>query len=104
MMSGFHVPMIDFPLRNAKKVVKLAWLDYNNANKTALITSYSQPQHLMSGVDCQQVKVKKHDIAELSKTAEAKCQMLTSSGFPVLLETTFPPSTSIVVAAVQKVV
>ena len=48
--------------------------------------------------------MKKYDIAELSKAAEARCQMLTSSGFPVLLETTFPASTSIVVAAVQRVV
>ena len=38
------------------------------------------------------------------KAAEARCLMLTSNSLPVLLETTFPASTSIVVASVQKVV
>ena len=35
MMSGFHVPVMEFPLRNTKEIIKLAGLDSNNANKIA---------------------------------------------------------------------
>ena len=37
LMTGFHVPVMEFPLRNTKEVIKLAGLDTNNAKKTALI-------------------------------------------------------------------
>ena len=40
------VPCVTF-LSGIQK--KLSSLDFNNANKTALVTSYSQPKHLMSG-------------------------------------------------------
>merc|ERR1712107_176403 len=114
LMSGFHVPVMEFPLRNTKEVIKLAGLDSNNANKTAsffndLMTtnpSYSLPPHLISGVQCQQIKVKKDDDAELSKAVEAGCRVMlqrtAGSGFAVLLNGWV--SKSIVVAAVQRVV
>merc|ERR1719322_935198 len=63
LMTGFHVPMMEFPLRNTKEVIKLAGLDSNNANKTALVAgittnpSYSLPPQFMSGAQCQQIKV-----------------------------------------------
>ena len=95
-MTGFHVPVMEFPLRNTKEVIKLAGLDSNNAKKTANVAgaksypSYSLPPHLMTGVQCQQIKVKKNDDAELSKAVEAGCRVMTQrtagSGFPVLLE------------------
>ena len=115
-MTYFHVPVMEFPLRNTKEVIKLAGLDSNNANKTALAShvntnpSYTLPPHLMSGVQCQQIKVKKDDDAELSKAVEDGCQVMmqrmAGSGFPVLLANNSVPSmsTSIVVAAVQRVV
>ena len=90
-------------------------MDFNNANKTALAShvntnpSYTLPPHLMSGVQCQQIKVKKDDDAELSKAVEDGCQVMmqrmAGSGFPVLLANNSVPSTStsIVVAAVQRV-
>merc|ERR1719273_2836423 len=65
LMTDFHVPVMEFPLRNTKEVIKLAGLDSNNANKTAYVggietnPSYTLPPHLMSGVHCQQIKVKK---------------------------------------------
>merc|ERR1712012_651957 len=97
LMTGFHVPVMELPLRNTKEVIKLAGLDSNNANKTAYVAgflksnpSYSLPPHLMSGVQCQQIKVKKNDDAELSKAVEDGCRVMmrrmAGSGFPVLLE------------------
>ena len=96
LMSGFHVPLMELPLRNTKRVIKLAGLDSNNANKTASIPggrtfpSYTLPPHLMSGVQCQQIKVKKNDDAELSKAVEEGCRVImqrtAGSGFPVLLD------------------
>merc|ERR1712152_81911 len=72
LMAGFHVPVMEFPPRNTKEVIKLAGLDSNNANKTTRVTTmmntqpfYSLPPHLMSGVQCQQIKVKRNDDAEL---------------------------------------
>merc|ERR1711994_926820 len=55
LMSGFHVPVMEFPLRNTKEVIKLAGLDSNNANKTPSVgytdmksnPSYSLPPHMM---------------------------------------------------------
>merc|ERR1711928_50281 len=38
LMTGFHVPVMEFPLRNTKEVIKLAGLDSNNANKTAVVS------------------------------------------------------------------
>ena len=60
----------------------------------------------MSGVQCQQIKVKKNNDAELSKAVEDGCHVMlqrtAGSGFPVLLEMIV--SKSFVVAAVQRVV
>ena len=117
LMSGFHVPVMEFPLRNTKEVIKLAGLDSNNANKTASLLpmttnpSYCLPPQLMSGVQCQQIKVKrnkltKRDDAEFSKVVEDGCRVMiqrtAGRGFPVLLDNHV--STSVVVAAVQRVV
>merc|ERR1712211_213153 len=113
MMAGFHVPVMEFSLRNTNEVITLAGLNSNNANKTATIRgpietspSSSLPPHLMSGVQCKQIKVKNDD-AELSKAVEGGCQVMmqrtTSSGFPVLLDKS-SVSTSIAVAVVQRVV
>ena len=56
----------------------------------------------MSGVQCQQIKVKG---SEISKAVEAGCQVMihrtAGKGFPVLLD--YSLSKSIVVAAVQRV-
>merc|ERR1719323_378846 len=83
LMTGFHVPVMEFPLRNTKEVIKLAGLDSNNANKMASVTavittspSYTLPPHLMPGVQCQKIKVKKNDDAELSKAVEAGCHVM----------------------------
>ena len=105
---------MEFPLRNTKEVIKLAGLDSNNANKTAHVAaqmvsnpSYSLPPHIISGVQCQQIKVKKNDDAELLKAVEdgsrVMMQRTAGSGFPVLLDS-FDVSQSTVVAAVQRVV
>ena len=68
--------------------------------------SYTLPPHILSGVQCQLIKVKKNDAAELSRAVEDGCQVMTQrtagSGFPVLLD--YIVSRSRVVAAVQKVV
>merc|ERR1719210_332533 len=37
LMTDFHVPVMEFPLRNTKEVIMLAGLDSNTANKTATI-------------------------------------------------------------------
>ena len=86
LMSGFHVPVMEFPLRNTKEVLKLAGLDSNNANRTASVAgayvagvktnpSYSLPPHLMSGVQCQQSKVNiGYYDAELSKALEVDAE------------------------------
>ena len=62
----------------------------------------------MSGVQCQQSKVKKNDDAELSKAVEHGCQVMmqrmAGCGFPVLLENDASLSTPTVVATVQRVV
>ena len=61
----------------------------------------------MSGVQCQQIKVKKNDDAKLSKAVVHGCQVMmqrtAGSGFPVLLKS-YSVSKSIVVAVVQRVV
>ena len=115
LMTGFHVPVMEFPLRNTKEVIKLAGLDGNNANKTAYVgfgysmqthPSYTLPQHLMSGVHCQQLKVKKNDDDELLKAVEAGCRVMmertAGSGFPILFD--FKVDKSTVVSAVYKAV
>ena len=64
-MPGFHMPVMEIPLRNTTEVIKLAGLDSKNANKTANIPgmttnpSYSLPPHLMSGIKCRQINVKR---------------------------------------------
>ena len=118
LMTGFHVPMMELPLRNTKEVLKLAGLDSNNANKTALVTgatsnpSYTLPLNLMSGLQCQQITAKNQkgrlNVAELSKAVEAGCHVMmqrtAGSGFPVLLVYTSSLEISTVVTAVQRVV
>ena len=62
----------------------------------------------MSGIQCQQIKVKKNDDAELSKAVEDGCRVMmqrtAGSGFPVLIDHSSSVSRSTVVAAVQRVV
>ena len=112
LMPGFHMPVMEIPLRNTSEVIKLAGLDLKNANKTAIVTtmstnpSYSLPPNLMSGIECRQIKVKKNDQAALEKAVEAACnEILVRSGgkgFPILFD--YSVSVSSVVAAVQRVV
>ena len=122
-MPGFHLPKMEFPLRNTKEVIELAGLPacpqncpqncYQNAKKTSLVAGveanlcYSMPTGLMSGVKCQEIKVKKFSDAELSKAVETGCQVMlqrtAGSGFPILLRN-YHLSTSSVKAAVQRVV
>ena len=76
--------------------------------------SYSLPFSLLAGVQCQQIKVKKGDDAELEKAVEDGCRAVLDRtggrGFPVLFTDDIPVlfestvSRSSVVAAVQKVV
>merc|ERR1719507_1047028 len=95
LMPGFHMPVMEIPLRNTRNTLKLAGLDSKDANKTAVVTygmntnpSYSLPPNLMSGIECRQIKVKKNDNAELEKAVEAAYnEILVRSGgkgFPIL--------------------
>ena len=80
-MPGFHMPAMEIPLRNSTEVLKLAGLDSKDLNKTAGVTcsvsrmitnpSYSLPPHLMAGVDCKQIKVKRGDQASIDKAVDA---------------------------------
>ena len=111
-MTGFHLPMMEFPLRNTKEVMKLAKLDSstNSRRSTDSIANikaplyYSLPPHLMSGVQCHKVKVKIGDDAGLQKAIEAggkeMLERTAGKGFPVLVDYT-SVSTSCVVNAVQ---
>ena len=94
LMPGFHMPVMEIPLRNTSEVLKLAQLDSKDPNKTALVTnmktnpSYSLPPNLMSGIECREIKVKKNDNAGIERAVEAACkEMLVRSGgkgFPLL--------------------
>ena len=85
---------MEFPLRNTIEIIRLAGLDSKNINKTSIVSyvnakpSYSFPPHLMSGVQCQHIKVKENDNAELEEAVEDGCQVMiqrtAGSGFPVL--------------------
>ena len=88
-MPGFHMPVMEIPLRNTSEVLKLAQLDSKDPNKTAGIAgimrtnpSYSLPSNLMSGIQCRQIKVKtKWGDKDLEKAVEAACnEMLVRSG------------------------
>merc|ERR1712037_207392 len=64
LMPGFHMPVMEIPLRNTGEVLKLAGLDSKDANRTAGVTgamrtnpSYSLPANLMSGIECRQIIV-----------------------------------------------
>ena len=116
LMLGFYLPVMEFPLRNTKEVIKLAGLDFKDANRTATVTnaamrtnpSYSLPLNLVSGVQCQQVKLKSnYTITELSKAIEDACtvmlQRTAGRGFPVIVDSPTVTTTS-VMAAVQRVV
>ena len=52
LMTGFHVPVMEFPLRNTKEVIKLAGLDSNNANKTAYVAGFLKIPHRRALVIC----------------------------------------------------
>merc|ERR1712226_1118063 len=41
LMPGFHMPVMEIPLRNTTEVIKLAGLDSTDANKIINVTSYS---------------------------------------------------------------
>ena len=61
LMPGFHVPVMEIPLRNTSEVIKLAGLDSKDANMTAVVTgmitspSYSLLPNLMSGIESRQI-------------------------------------------------
>ena len=39
LMPGFHMPVMEIPLRNTTEVIKLAGLDSTDANNTVLVTT-----------------------------------------------------------------
>ena len=94
-------------------LIKLAGLDSTDANKTAYVSavktnpSYSLPPHLMSGIQCRQINVKRYDDAALERAVEEACKEMRvrsgGKGFPVLLDES-SSKLSIAVAAVQRVV
>ena len=98
LMPGFHMPEMKLPLRNTSEVIKLAGLDLKDANKRAGVTTmntnptYSLPPNLMSGIQCQQIKVKKGENAELGRAVEVACKVMLErtggKGFPLLVEYT----------------
>merc|ERR550532_2126477 len=104
LMPGFHMPVMEIPLRYTRNTLKLAGLDSKDANKTAAVTSsmrtnpsYSLPPNLMSGIECRQIKVKQNDQAAVEKAVEAACnEILVRSGgkgFPILFESLVSAST-----------
>ena len=122
LMSGFHMPVMEIPLRNTSETIKLARLDPNkDPNKPTYVTSnnvttnpsYSLPPNLMSGIECRKIKVTVYDQAALEKAAEAACKEILvrsgGKGLPILLEwgrLSVPVSMTVsgVVAAVRRVV
>ena len=112
LMPGFHMPVMEIPLRNTTEVIKLAGLDSKDANKTAGVynmttnPSYSLPPHLMSGIQCRQIKVK-DDYAEIKRAVEEACKEMLErtggKGFPILLDD-LNTSPSSVLVAVKRVV
>merc|ERR1719222_831851 len=94
LMPGFHMPVMEIPLRNTRNTIKLAGLDSKDANKTANVStmitnpSYSLPPNLMSGIECRQIKVKKNDQAGIEKAVDVACKEILvrsgGKGFPIL--------------------
>ena len=37
LISGFHVPVMEFPLRNRKEILKLGGLDFENKNRQSSV-------------------------------------------------------------------
>ena len=93
-------------------MIKLAGLDSTDANKVAVVTflqtnpSYSLPPHLMSGIQCRQIKVKKGDKAEFGRAVYEACKEMLErtggKGFPVLFYSSSKRSS--LVSAVQRIV
>ena len=118
LMPGFHMPMMEYPLRNTGEIIKFAGLDSQNTNKIAAIghmsmnanPCYSLPSNLMSGIPCQQIIIKKDDDVELENALEYACKTMMQrtrcKGFPVLFDDMSPNSDppSNVVAAVKRIV
>ena len=112
LMPGFHIPVMELPLRNTREVIKLAGLDLKPTIKSVGLTSmytnpsYNLPPNLMFGVQCQQIKVKVGEDADYKKAIKAACQEIlkrtAAKGFPVLLDSFV--STSRLMAALQRVV
>ena len=123
-MPGFHMPVMEIPLRNTTEVIKLAGLDSMDPNKTAKIINTatnpfyhptSLPPNLMSGIQCRQIIPEKdHSLrsnmqiqpAELERALEEACKVMLErtggKGFPVLFDATGLASS--LVATVQRVV
>ena len=125
LMRDFHLPVMTFPLRNTKEVIKLAGLDSNDTNKVTTVIdtnspghakiqtnpSYTLPPNLMSGVQCVTFKVKKDDNSALHKAVESASKEMmertAEGGFHVLCDSQNLKdhgSLSTVEAAVQNVV
>ena len=118
LISGFHVPVMEFPLRNRKEILKLGGLDFENKNRQSSVgqqmntnPSYVLPPYIMSGIRCQEILLKTSDDRELANAVENGCKMMlertAGRGFPLLFEDFgyCPEPTSIsVVAAVRRVV
>ena len=93
----FHVSVIEFPVRNTKEVIKLG-LQQRQPDSTCHFLLSAKASYVWRRLPADQSEEARH--CRVFQTAEARCQMLTSSGFPVF-ETTFPASTSIVEAALH---
>ena len=94
LMPGFHMPVMEIPLRNTKEVINLAELNSTDPNRKVNVQgiqtnpSYSIPPNLMSGIKCRKIKVKRDDDAELERAVDEACKEMWvrtgGKGFPVL--------------------
>ena len=65
--------------------------------------SYNLPPHLMTGVQCQQIRLKSFNTKAVEAGSQVMIQRTAGIGFPLLIESSIVSSPR-VVAAVQRVV
>ena len=114
LMTGFHMPEMEMPLRNTTEVIKLAGLESYDPDRIVDVfemssnPAYVLPPNLMSGVQCQQIAVKHNDNLAFERALEVACKETLKRtgglGFPILLDTLLPWHLSSVLATAQRVV